>query len=95
MLMRIVWLAPVAMLLMLSAQPLMTTLSVALGATDCCAPAGALITTAVNATATRQVFIVLFIQMLLSPRFALSSRCPVGRNAIGGPPYASTRNHGN
>ena len=34
MLMRIVWLAPVAMLLMFSApQPLMTTLSVALGAT--------------------------------------------------------------
>ena len=34
MLMRIVWLAPVAMLLMFSAQPLMVTLSVALGATE-------------------------------------------------------------
>src|SRR6185503_12590051 len=66
MLMRIVWLAPVAMLLILSAHPLMTTLSVALGATDCCAPAGALTTAAVKATATRQVSIVLFILMLLS-----------------------------
>ena len=55
MLMRMVWLAPVAVLDMLTAHPWMVSLSVALGAIDC-APAGS--TTAAAASTLERIHVM-------------------------------------
>jgi hypothetical protein len=66
--MRIVWLAPVAMLLMFSAHPLIVTRSVALGWAGAAGAAGA--TGAASATSATSTGMLAFISAPLSTRRA-------------------------
>jgi hypothetical protein len=65
MVMRMAWLAPVATLLMLRAHPSMTTLSVALGASDTCGMPAAVRIADARVTAATHTRTVVFILALL------------------------------